>query len=97
MLVRLTGTGSFRMTTSFPNNDKKKIEAGEYLIAKMASEPVGCLRFSYFWSIIPFIELIWVVDHFQRRGIGRADVGALVDLRPLQSVTEIFFAKNIGS
>ena len=113
----------------------RKLQAKEYLIAKVSGEPVGCLRFGLFWSMIPYIELIWVKDRFQRRGIGRKlvrcledharsqgqkiimsssqadepdgqafhrkigfrDAGALVDMRPLQSVTEVFFVKNIES
>ena len=112
---------------------ENKVRAGEYIIAKIADEPAGCLRFGHFWSTIPYIEVIWVEDRFQRRGIGRAmvrfledharahgqqlimsssqanepgaqafhrkigfrDAGALVDLRPLQSVTEIFFVKEV--
>lgn len=112
---------------------EKKLAAGEYIMAKVAGESVGCLRFAHLWATIPFIEVIWVEDHFQRRGIGRElvrfleqyaqtegrqlimsssqadepeaqafhrkigfrDAGALVDLRPLQDVTEIFFVKNV--
>ena len=112
-----------------------KVKAGEYIIAKVADEPVGCLRFGHFWSTIPHIEVIWVEDRFQRRGIGQAmvcfledharargqklimsssqadepgaqafhrkigfrDAGALVDLRPLQNVTEVVFVKEVES
>ncbi len=111
----------------------RKLQAEEYLVAKVNSEAVGGLRFGLFWSMIPFIEVIWVEERFRRRGIGRElvcylegyalaqghriilsssqadepeaqafhrnvgfrDAGALVDLRPLQCVTEIFFVKNI--
>ena len=111
---------------------ERKLQENEYLIARMNGEPVGCLRFGLLWSMIPFIEVIWVEDRFQRRGIGRElvccledharskrqkiimsssqadepdaqafhrsigfrDAGALSDMRPLQSVTEVFFVKN---
>jgi ribosomal protein S18 acetylase RimI-like enzyme len=111
---------------------ERKIQVQEYLIAKVSGEPVGCLRFGLFWSMIPFIEVIWVEDRFHRRGIGRElvrcledyarsqgqkiimsssqadepeaqafhrgigfrDAGALIDMRPLQSVAEVFFVKN---
>lgn len=114
---------------------ERKLRAQEYLIAKLSGETVGCIRFGLLWSMITFIELIWVEDRFRSRGIGRElircledharsrgermimsssqadepdsqafhrkigfrDAGALVDMRPLQSVTEIFFVKNIES
>ena len=111
---------------------ERKLQAHEYLIARLNGESAGCLRFGLLWSMIPFIEVIWVEDHFQLRGIGRElvrcledharskgqqiimsssqadepeaqafhrsigfrDAGALIDMRPLQSVTEVFFVKN---
>jgi GNAT superfamily N-acetyltransferase len=114
---------------------ERKLQVHEYLIAKLSEEPVGCLRFGLFWSMFPFIEVIWVEDRFHRRGIGRSlvrfledharsqgqkiimsssqadepdaqafhrsigfrDAGALIDLRPLQRVPEVFFIKNIKS
>ena len=113
---------------------KRKLAAGEYLIAKAGGTPAGCLRIGRLWSMIPFIEVIWVEDRFQRRGIGRGlvaalaehgrsqgqplilsssqadepaaqafhravgfrDAGALSDLRPLQTVSEIFFVRETG-
>jgi len=111
---------------------ERKLQGQEYIIAKVSGKPVGCLRFGLLWSVIPYIEVIWVEDRFHRRGIGRElvrcledharsqgqeiimsssqadepdaqafhrsigfrDAGALVDMRPLQSVAEVFFVKN---
>lgn len=45
---------------------------GEYIIAEQEDEPVGFLRFSWFWGTIPFMDLIFVLPECQRSGIGTA-------------------------
>ena len=95
---------------------------------------MGICEFSYFWSFIPYIDVICVKDEYRRQGIGRGmlsfledlarekgqslimsssqsdeappqawhrhmgfrDAGVLVDLRPLQDVTEVVFVKTIS-
>jgi ribosomal protein S18 acetylase RimI-like enzyme len=112
---------------------QQKIARQEYLIARKGDQCVGLLRFTPFWSQIPYIDLIWVAESYRRQGAGKAlltqleaiaraqnqpiimsssqadeshpqawhrhmgfrDAGALVDLRPFQSVTEIIFIKPL--
>jgi GNAT superfamily N-acetyltransferase len=112
---------------------EKKLKDREYIVARHKDRLAGYIRFGYFWSMIPYIEIISVEDQFKLQGIGRAmvnfledlarakgqklimsssqadepqaqafhrkvgfrDAGALVDLLPLQSVTEVVFVKTI--
>ena len=41
------------------------------IIAETDSEPVGWLRFSYFWEHIPFVDLLCIDEPHRRQGIGR--------------------------
>lgn len=49
---------------------RRCIEHGEYLIARSASEATGFLRFSMFWGVIPFMDLIYVEPDQRSRGVG---------------------------
>lgn len=44
---------------------QQKIERNEYIIAKKGDQYLGFLRFSYFWSIIPMIDLIIVEEAYR--------------------------------
>lgn len=46
------------------------ITLGEYLVAERNGQPVGFLRWSWFWGKIPYIDMIRVEPSFQRTGIG---------------------------
>jgi ribosomal protein S18 acetylase RimI-like enzyme len=45
---------------------------GEYLVADLDDKPVGFLRFSWFWSLIPYMDMINVIPDHRNRGIGTA-------------------------
>ncbi|MEM7334344.1 MAG: GNAT family N-acetyltransferase [Chloroflexota bacterium] len=113
---------------------EQKIAHNEYIVAVQDEMIVGYLRFSYFWSFIPYIDIIYVQEELRCQGIGRKmltvlegvareqgqsfilsssqsdeaepqawhrhvgfrDAGALVELRPLQDVTELIFVKHIN-
>ena len=49
----------------------EKIKRKEYIMAKVNDKLVGFLRFGYFWSAIPTIEMIRIEKNFRRKGIGR--------------------------
>jgi len=49
----------------------RKVAAGEILIAYHADEPVGYLRYGYFWDSVPFMNLLKVVAPWRKQGIGR--------------------------
>ena len=44
----------------------------EYLIALEDGEPVGLLRFSWFWGRLPYMEMIYVAPKMRRQGVGSA-------------------------
>ncbi|MGP3712837.1 GNAT family N-acetyltransferase [Brucella sp. RRSP16] len=49
---------------------KRCLSAGEYIIALADAEPAGFLRYSWFWGVIPYMDMIWVIPQYRRRGIG---------------------------
>jgi hypothetical protein len=51
---------------------EEKIKRKEYIVAKIGDNQVGYLRFSYFWSAIPYIDVIGVTLLHRRKGIGKA-------------------------
>lgn len=55
---------------------RRCVDLGEYLIAKRDGEPVGYLRFSWFWGTVPFMDQIRIIEKERRRGAGTALVEA---------------------
>ena len=53
-------------------NVVQKIDKKEYIVAKINNKPIGYLRFSLFWSEIPYIDIITVEDEHKRQGVGKA-------------------------
>lgn len=51
---------------------RRCLSLGEYIIAEQEGEPVGLLRFSRFWGVIPFMDLIMVLPAHRRSGVGTA-------------------------
>lgn len=49
----------------------RKVAAGEVLVSRLASSPVGWLRFGMFWDTIPFMNMLVVLEGYRGRGIGR--------------------------
>jgi len=49
----------------------KKIEQKEILLAVLNKNPVGCLRFGYFWDTIPFMNLLFILSDHRKKGIGK--------------------------
>lgn len=50
----------------------KKVAMGEVLVARVEGELVGELRFSFFWDLIPFMNLLFVKEAYRQQGIGSA-------------------------
>ncbi len=46
------------------------IGLGEYLIAEGDQEPVGFLRWSWFWGKVPYMDMIYVAPSARRAGAG---------------------------
>lgn len=55
----------------------QKIQRDEILILSVDDEPVGQLRFAFLWSEIPFIDLIYIKEDYQKRGFSRVLLGYL--------------------
>jgi ribosomal protein S18 acetylase RimI-like enzyme len=51
---------------------RRCVSLGEYLIAELDDEPVGFLRFSWFWGAIPYMDMIQVLPGYRHLGIGSA-------------------------
>ena len=55
----------------------QKIQRDEILILSVNDEPVGHLWFAFLWSEIPFIDLIYIKEDYQKRGLSRVLLGFL--------------------
>lgn len=55
----------------------QKIQQDEILILSVNDEPVGHLWFAFLWSEIPFIDLIYIKQDYQKRGLSRVLLGFL--------------------
>jgi len=49
---------------------EEKVSRREVFVARQDGSPVGWLRFSYFWDIIPFMNMLFVLAPSRGRGIG---------------------------
>lgn len=47
-----------------------KIETQQILIANVKGSPIGWLRFGYFWDTIPFMNLLFLISDYRKKGIG---------------------------
>lgn len=47
-----------------------KIQHGEILLAVKETEPIGYLRYNYFWDEIPFMNLLIVLEEYRGQNIG---------------------------
>lgn len=55
---------------------RTKVSAGEMLLASLDAQPVGWLRWGYFWDSIPFMNHLFVLEPQRGKGIGRKLVTA---------------------
>jgi predicted GNAT superfamily acetyltransferase len=55
----------------------QKIQRDEILILSVGDELVGYLWFAFLWSEIPLIDLIYIKEDFQKRGLSRVLLGYL--------------------
>ena len=49
-----------------------KVARSEFLVAELADERVGWLRWNYFWDEIPFMNLLYIVEPLRGHSHGRA-------------------------
>ncbi|MEM9253493.1 MAG: GNAT family N-acetyltransferase [Planctomycetota bacterium] len=50
----------------------RRVKQGEYILALKDAEHAGFMRYSLFWSTIPYMEMIRVVPRLRRQGLGTA-------------------------
>lgn len=48
----------------------QKIERAELLVALQGDSVIGWLRFSFFWDLIPFMNMLGVREAYRKQGIG---------------------------
>lgn len=49
----------------------RKISSSEILFAEVGGMRVGMLRYCLWWDNIPFMNMLFVIDGHQRKGIGK--------------------------
>jgi ribosomal protein S18 acetylase RimI-like enzyme len=49
---------------------RAKLHNGEVLVAWYDGAVVGWLRYGYFWDAIPFMNLLYLLEPYRRRGLG---------------------------
>jgi ribosomal protein S18 acetylase RimI-like enzyme len=49
----------------------KKIEKEEILIMEMNGNCIGWLRYSFFWDEIPFMNMLYFLEDYRRKGYGK--------------------------
>ena len=54
-----------------PIKIKCKINSNEIILAFDNKEPVGLIKFSYFWATRPFLDLIWLKKDYRGKGVGK--------------------------
>lgn len=58
-----------------PSVVSARIDGRFIAVAEVAGEPVGGLQLEYLWGALPYIAMIRVLSHWQRRGVGRTLLG----------------------
>lgn len=53
-----------------PDMLRRKVAAGEVLIASASGQRVGYLRWGWFWDNVPFMNLLRLDAEWRRKGIG---------------------------
>ena len=49
---------------------KEKIRAKEIIVIKENGEIVGWLRYGLFWDMLPFMNMLYIVEPYRRKGLG---------------------------
>jgi ribosomal protein S18 acetylase RimI-like enzyme len=76
MIIRYAGNNDYTWLKKYDNhiNDailKMKIDLREIYIAQENTETTGWLRYNLFWDEIPFMNMLYVLENYREKGIGR--------------------------
>ena len=55
----------------FEMNLKNKINNNEIYVIEINRKIVGWLRYNLFWDNIPFMNMVYILDEYQKMGIGK--------------------------
>jgi ribosomal protein S18 acetylase RimI-like enzyme len=55
----------------FEMNLKNKINNNEIYVIEINKKIVGWLRYNLFWDNIPFMNMVYILDEYQKMGIGK--------------------------
>lgn len=78
--IRTGSIADFELMSNYehhitPEVLKACLSEGRILIAELEGEFVGWLRWNLFWDIVPFMNLLYVLNEYQGKGYGRALTG----------------------
>ena len=49
---------------------RERVERHEIIVPRLDGQPIGWLRFGYFWDLVPFMNMLAVDEEHRRRGYG---------------------------
>jgi len=53
-----------------PEMLRRKLQQNEIIVIRDNGQPVGWLRYSYFWDEIPFMNMLYLEEEYRRKGLG---------------------------
>jgi ribosomal protein S18 acetylase RimI-like enzyme len=72
-----------------PNALQRKVQDAEILVIKVNRDYAGWLRWSYFWDMIPFMNMLAIEEALQGQGYGRILVSYWETLMQEQGHTQV--------
>lgn len=51
---------------------KEKISRGEVVVATSDGTRLGYARVDFWWSSVPYLSMVWVLEEYRGQGVGRA-------------------------
>ena len=57
----------------------EKIRQGEIFLLMINDQPAGSLWVGFLWDFVPFIDLIYINDAYQKRGLSHILLGSVED------------------
>lgn len=54
-----------------PKKIEQKLAVNEIIIALDGTDPIGLIKFSYFWATRPYMDLIWIKEQYRSKGFGK--------------------------
>ena len=80
--VRLAGLDDLALISHKELSQDKileKIRQGEIFLLMINDQPAGSLWVGFLWDFVPFIDLIYINDAYQKRGLSHILLGCVED------------------